>query len=896
MTQAQLAARSLHRAVTDRRIEQTDRDLLDAYIRERDADAFAELVRRFGPMVLATCRRQLGSLHDAEDTFQATFLALARQVDTIRQGEALAGWLHGVAFRIASKLKRETGRRRLREANTSARPQHDPINELTWREVLLALDEEVAALPTLYRGAFVLCVYDEVSHAEAAKRLGVKDGTISSRLAKAKRLLRQALQRRGISLPAALGLLGSTGGVKASVPGLLVMQAIRSADGHGARLSPKVVTLAEGVRSTMITITMKWTMAIVLVLGLFTMGMMGLADTPPQPVTSPEEPASPVVEEQLTSFSGKVVDENGKPIAGAKVYIWAEWSAGPETVTDAEGGFRLQVAPDRLTENAHLVARAEGCGPDWQALKKGENQDAITLHLPADDLPINGRILDLEGNPIAGAKVRVINIQKPAEGDLTPWLEKQKRGSTIGLPRLPIAAPQGNASLTDEEGRIHLTGVGRERIARISVTGAGLETTDFWVVTRPELPEGLRGGNLGTYPATFAHLVGPGKVIIGTVREKGTGKPLAGITVAYLLYGKIYTETDAEGNYRIEGVGKQTEYGVAVGGGPYFNATRHDIADTPGLEPIRVDFELEKGIPIRGRLSDRVTGLPLQGHVNYVPDPENPYLNDYPAVLEGGFLITDTGKVAEDGTFGTLAIPGPGAICVRAAPPDRYLQSLKPEVNLGNVIPEQYHVLLPINVSPDDPNTWEYDIELTPGHMVTGTVVDPQGEEISGVEVIGQWPVLQGFWEAEPLPSAEFRIGGLAESPRPVFFYHAERKLAKLVMLSAGTASPHRVTLEPMGSTRGQVLDDQGRPDVGVRVSVEIAREELSEKTVPLEVRIGYFVGEEKLRTSALTDVDGRFRLDGLVPGLPYRVQVGEANRVFKVETGKVKELGVIQP
>src|SRR5262245_10551768 len=80
-----------------------DAELLRAYAKRRDEDAFRELVERHGPMVLGLCRRRLGDKHAAEDVFQATFLALARYAASIRRPQALAAWLARTAARICCK-------------------------------------------------------------------------------------------------------------------------------------------------------------------------------------------------------------------------------------------------------------------------------------------------------------------------------------------------------------------------------------------------------------------------------------------------------------------------------------------------------------------------------------------------------------------------------------------------------------------------------------------------------------------------------------------------------------------------------------------------------------------------------------------------------------------------
>jgi RNA polymerase sigma factor (sigma-70 family) len=184
--------------------------LLSRFIRDRDESAFAALVSRHGPMVLNVCRRLLGDAHAAEDAFQATFLILARKAPSLSRPDALAGWLYGVASRVASRARSSNARAHIRQRIDEERepidPRPDPLAQLTARELLGVLEEELQRLPPAYRLPVVLCCLEGHSQEEAARRLGWTPGSVKGRLERGRRRLHDRLQRRGVSLSAALGL------------------------------------------------------------------------------------------------------------------------------------------------------------------------------------------------------------------------------------------------------------------------------------------------------------------------------------------------------------------------------------------------------------------------------------------------------------------------------------------------------------------------------------------------------------------------------------------------------------------------------------------------------------------------------------------------------------------
>src|SRR5262245_59740927 len=181
-----------------------DRELLERFSTRGDEAAFAALVRRHGPMVFRLCRRVLRNEHDAEDAFQATFLALSRKAGLLRPQQSLAGWLHSVAYRIAQKARVGAARRAKHEGRAAERPAADPLAQITLREAHELLDRELARLPDKFRVPLVLCYLEGLTRDEAAHQLGWSPGTLKSRLEQARERLRRRLSSRGMALSGAL--------------------------------------------------------------------------------------------------------------------------------------------------------------------------------------------------------------------------------------------------------------------------------------------------------------------------------------------------------------------------------------------------------------------------------------------------------------------------------------------------------------------------------------------------------------------------------------------------------------------------------------------------------------------------------------------------------------------
>src|SRR5262245_9599678 len=197
-----------------------DAELLERFIGEKDQLAFEELVRRHGPLVWGVCRNLLPHHADAEDAFQAVFLALVRSARSIRDGRTVPAWLHGVAVRVATRLKRTAVRRRQREQIASVPEADRPVPDAAWESLVAAVHEEVQCLPEAERTAFVLCDLQGVPQADAATRLGWPLGSLSGRLCKARQRLLEKLTARGVAPGVVVGI-GITAGSASAVPASL---------------------------------------------------------------------------------------------------------------------------------------------------------------------------------------------------------------------------------------------------------------------------------------------------------------------------------------------------------------------------------------------------------------------------------------------------------------------------------------------------------------------------------------------------------------------------------------------------------------------------------------------------------------------------------------------------
>ena len=647
----------------------------------------------------------------------------------------------------------------------------------------------------------------------------------------------------------------------------------------------------------------------------------------------------PRPEDRLT-IRGRILDPDGKPFAGAKVFAYvnddprssdAFFAAvpKPDAVSHADGRFELAIPQPGFNtlqvqatwSHPTVAALAPGFGPAWVSFTTDDEARELTLKLVKDDVPIEGRILDLEGRPVPGVTVRPVGVYANAGEDLTQWeaamagAKDLADGAMGKLPRFLelFRWTKDQPVTTDAEGRFRLGGIGRERAVSLWIEGPTI-ATEFGGIearTRPgptfQLAMQRDRADLGKsvyYGARFDHVAAPTRAIEGTVRDKDTGRPIAGVSIrserfaGCVISGRdhVRTTTGADGRYRLVGMpaGSGNRITAVPGPAQSYLGSGAEVPGGAGPEPATVDFALKRGVAIRGKITDKATGQPVPAVVEYFVFIDNPH-RAAARGLHGGEVRT-----RPDGSFELEGLPGRGLVAARALK-DHYLVGQGADKIAGADAaqgwfhtdphichPEQFHTIAEIAPA-QDAGSMTCDLSLDPGITLVGTVVGPDGKPLAGCTAIDLCPHTMSF-NIVKLASGKFTAMGLdPKRPRPLVFRHDGKKLTAVVVARGDEGGPLTVRLEPAATVTGRLLDDDGRPRRGVRIDVNYARGQFGPNY--------YF----PFLNPTLGD-DGRFRIEGLIPGVPYDVSVrtdstrlGDLATGVKLEPGGSRDLGDVK-
>jgi RNA polymerase sigma factor (sigma-70 family) len=954
----------------------TDSELLERFVNLRDEVAFEAIVSRHGPMVLGVCRAILKNGDEVEDTFQAAFLILIRRAETIRGRESLGGWLHRVAYRVAIQSRAEAARRRSAEAKAAEftpRTMVDGTDE-TVDELRSIVHEEIARLPDRFRLPVVLCDLHGLSRPEAARRLNWSEGAFCSRLTRARARLRDRLTRRGLAV--AIGGLTSMfeREARATVPRVWVESLARAASiiAPGDTVAAGIVS-ATAARLASITIK---AMAASQLKGIAAAGVTVLAfglvashtipagfvragenEPPSKVVAEPKPIAKPASSEESSvqtrpiTFRGQVLDPDGKPFAGAKLVVSSPILKEPSKLptraaSGADGRFEFKVpvadfdgrfAAVEGSMVSSVLAIADGFAFGF-AEHSGED---LTLHLARDDMPIEGRIVDLQGQPVAGASVAVYCIKAAEDRKLDAWLRMIEEQHSFYLgddsPLTHALILRSGSALiaptrSDTDGRFVIPGVGRERLVELLVEGSTIETSQLFVRTRPgetkRFPKS-RGRKakeqITLHGATFVHVAGATRPIEGIVRDRETGRPLAGITIfADQLIGdrgeRPFTRTDAQGHYRINGMprdGKLDLVAMTLDERPSYATAKMDAwlpfketvpylfsrlgvprGDGRETGPIHVDFELDPGVWVTGRVLDKATGKPVMGGVVYLVKDDNPALKrlrgrDYSPIMSISHVTQP------DGSFRLIAFPGRGYLTVQTMD-RRYIfgvgaDSIRKDLENGTIecqpmvlVPWMFNAVAAIDPA-GGTTEQKKDLLLERGRAVELCVLDPDGRPLSGLSIAG----LRGgakFPEDQDAKANTFTVDGLipGETRRVTVRQNAKHLIGQIVINSDAKESVS-LTLQPWATVAGRIINAEREPAEGGTLRTQ---------SFNLEDNIVYGMDTKDVGR------DGKFRIEGLIPGRPFTFETGYSPNipqgvVFRdliLKPGETRNLGDIIP
>lgn len=685
---------------------------------------------------------------------------------------------------------------------------------------------------------------------------------------------------------------------------------------------------------------------------LTTVGMIGIQPEPvaADPLTvaaedastelsSPQRPAndkSDTTNNDCVTVRGRVVDPDGRAVENADVYAvrwywdWGDKKPLAQAKTDGNGQFEITYSKSdffhagrvQQWREAVIAAFAQGYGPDWVSYDDIPSGTEPTLRLVADDVPIEGRIVDKEGKPVKDAKIDVLTIAASADADLSDWIRAVKAGQSpasahkyLDKGTLPEFVPSmWDSAHTDADGRFRISGIGAQRLVHLRVSGSKIVTKTLDVVTRLmepikqpayDYPDAFFQTNYG---ARFEYVAAESAPIEGIVRDRATGKPLAGVQIwsdkfaGENIHGihTIKTRTDQSGRYRLEGMprDKGNEIVVVPLDLPYF--TREvDVPDPPGTAPVELNIDLSRGVWVKGKVTDGATHQPVPARMHYVPFPDNPHAPETPAFVDRSYdSIQDQYHTEVDGSYRIVALPGRGIIgvdCISQVYPGGQGYNAIKGIEDRDAFQKYGGVFAPSpkfptavkEVNPKDGQLEvRCDFRLDRGRSISIQAVDPEGTPLAGVEVAGIHEV-HGSWfrpvETNPFELLAFRDNEV----RTVLIRQQERNLGRGLHVKASDSEhqPVVVKLEPCATVQGRLVDGSGAPVRGVALRFDIAHDR--------------DYGRSLARIA--TDADGRFTRHDVPTGLPYSIFAEGAGIKFTViikeldaEPGETIDLGTI--
>lgn len=744
-------------------------------------------------------------------------------------------------------------------------------------------------------------------------------------------------------VPGAVGLFTSRWKLEHRVAGLLDQRRNRV-----TRLSRSAFALI-GVLSLVLAMT-----AAIATMSLATASPNDEAKTTAEQNPDEVVASEPVASEPVVVVRGIVLKPDGSPAAGATVRSAAIVFASLKTLLPAgfkpamtivkaeqDGRFEIVVHKhpfgdfdlkgtmfDKLWMETPVAASLDGFGGDCIRYREIDQPDNVVLKL-VEDMPLHGRVVDLEGEPIAGVPVAIGGLSRTTTGDLSNWLNAITAGEDAQTAYRHISHSMdpellgvpGNVT-TDANGELVVHGIGRERMVTLQFVGDNVALQTVSAVTRKmqsmkrTLFDSETEQVLG---ATFVFSASPSQPVEGIVVDGETQQPLAGVAVegtrfaGSMLTGRenIKTITDANGRFRLVGFPKAQPNAKQYR--QYNHIMLRPNDDQPylmrnvqvpvgeGLDTIDMTAELHRGIWIKGRVTNKATGEPVQAvRLHYLPYRTNPFAQATPEFDKDGNVDGDQTRYQtnENGEYRLVGLPGPAVVGAESvAFPFRYGVGF----DALNVPTERHaawqtffrnpvfptakwpNSVLPID-PPKDAESITLDFQLDPGTSIEVRVIDESDMFVVGAELRGLTSRNRG---AEITEAKTYLATHLAPGEdRTMIVHHKEKGIGQVTRIGDDQISEGnmQIRLQPCVTVTGR-LTDEGKPLSGISIEPRILPDGDFSESLP-----GF-----------TTDLQGVFT-GTLLPGCQYKL-FAEGSRLsygavlandLAVEPGQNIDLGTL--
>ena len=604
---------------------------------------------------------------------------------------------------------------------------------------------------------------------------------------------------------------------------------------------------------------------------------------------SEENETATETETEQIQVSGVVRGPAGQPVEGATLKVFARthglWKKGePEPIklesTDENGRFSFEIAADQLPvsrepenpfDGIYLTALADGFGIGTLefAELQPETGDAgvhfsnLEIALCKSEVPIELTLVDTEGNPIVGATARVSHIYELKNNDPQPLIEGLRKGVAgqnvyreyVGDWKLFHNGLEPERS--DENGVIRFSNIGDNRLALIDVQHKSIAIRSFSLLTTEfdgslELVDNRMGLRSTTefYGAKSTIACEPTQPIVGIAKDLETGEPLADVWVVGSMYAgsslagqrKLKVKTDEEGRFELYGMPKGVgNWITAVPGNdiPYFTQ-RIAVPNTPGLDVIEMDVPLQRGVWIRGKVTDKSTGDPVPfPRIIYSPFSDNPFAANSPAYDDDQFATFQERYMSDaNGDYQIVGFKGGGLIGLSTYNNnypngmgwddiDDSKKDLGRQVSTTLDLAEGFSPSGPTAMKqidiPEDRDEFEVNFELESGMSVDLRLLDEDGQPLQGVVC----RALHSIYDHErTVDSSLVAAGSFREGQeRYVMFRHDERGIGRAELIQSSYSKnrdPMDMILQPYSAIKGKLVDANGDPVIGAAINLDV--------------------------------------------------------------------------